>query len=83
MASDTMDKAMTSESLKSEVKLYSVPAEVTWDQVKTFYTEKLGSGDWKSNDKMLQESEAFSAIGYGPDVMGNGTPFLMVMLASR
>ena len=95
-ASDAMDKALTSENLKSEVKLYSVPADVTWDQVKSFYTEKLGTGDWKSSDQMTQESEAFSAIGwtrsgdqqalvvgYGPDILGNGSPFVLVMLASR
>jgi hypothetical protein len=95
-ASDAMDKALTGENLKSEFKLYSVPADVTWDQVKSFYTDKLSSGDWKSSDKLLQESEAFSAIGwtrsgdqqalvigYGPDILGNGTPFLMIMLASK
>ncbi len=95
-AIDAMDKAFTGENLKSEVKLYAVPADVTWAQVKSFYTEKLNSGDWKSSDKLLQESEAFSAIGwtrsgdqqalvvgYGPDILGNGSPFLMVMLASK
>ena len=95
-AIDAMDKALSGQNLKSEVKLYSVPADVTWDQVKSFYTEKLNSGDWKSSDQLLQESAAFSAIGwtrsgdqqalvigYGPDALGNGTPFLMIMLASR
>jgi hypothetical protein len=94
-ASEAMDKALTSENLKSELKLYTVPADVTWDQVKAFYTEKLGS-DWKVSDQMTQESEAFSAmgwtrggesqalvVGYGPDILGNGSPFLMVMLASK
>ncbi|MFL5803637.1 MAG: hypothetical protein ACJ8CR_18080 [Roseiflexaceae bacterium] len=95
-ASDALDKALTGQSLKSEVKLYSVPADVTWDQVKSFYTEKLGSGDWKSSDQLTHESDAFSTlgwtrsgesqalvVGYGPDILGNGTPFVMVMLASK
>ena len=94
-ASEAMDQALTSENLKSEFKLYTVPAEMSWDQVKAFYTEKLGS-DWKVSDEITQESEAFSAmgwtrggdsqalvVGYGPDILGNGNPFLMVMLASK
>ncbi len=38
---------------------------MTWDQVKAFYTEKLGS-DWKVSDEITQESEAFSANGLDP-----------------
>jgi hypothetical protein len=95
-ASDAMDKALAGQNLKSEVKLYSVPADVTWDEIKSFYTESLKGSDWKNNDQLTHESDAFSAlawtrsgdqqalvVGYGPDILGNGTPFVMVMLASR
>ena len=96
-AIDAMNKSFADQKLKNEVKLYSVPADVTWDQVKSFYTDKLNGGDWKSDAQLLNESPAFSAIGwtrggesqalvvgFGPDPLGQGGDgFLMVMLASK
>jgi hypothetical protein len=95
-ASDAMDKSLTGQNLKNEVKLYSVPADVTWDEIKSFYSESLKGSDWKNNDQLTHESDSFSAlawtrsgdqqalvIGYGPDILGNGSAFLMVMLASK
>jgi hypothetical protein len=96
-ASDAMQKSLNDQKLKSEVKLYALPVDVTWDQVKSFYTDKLNGGEWKSESQFLNESAAFSAIGwtrggdsqalvvgFGPDPTGQGGDgFLMVMLATK
>jgi hypothetical protein len=92
---DAMQQALDAQQLKSEVKLYAVPASMTWDQVKTFYTGKLDT-NWTTSPELSNESSAFSAIGwtrgrnqalvigYGPDPLDSGGDgFVMVMLASR
>jgi hypothetical protein len=90
-----MQQALDAQQLKSEVKLYAVPASMTWDQVKSFYTGKLDT-NWTTSPELSNESTAFSAlgwtrgrnqalvIGYGPDPLdSSGDGFVMVMLASR
>jgi hypothetical protein len=92
---DAMQQALEAQQLKSEVKLYAVPAGMTWEQVKSFYTGKLDT-NWATSPELSNESSAFSAvgwtrgrnqalvIGYGPDPLDSGGDgFVMVMLASR
>jgi hypothetical protein len=95
--SQAMIDSMSQENVKSEVKLYSVPAGVTWDEVKSFYTDQLSGTDWKADSDLSNESELFSAVGWtrgslaseqalivshGADVTGSGA-FLIVLLISE
>jgi hypothetical protein len=85
-AIDAMQQSLEGQQFKSDVKLYSIPADTQWDVVKSFYTD---------SSELSHESEAFSTsgwargnsqalvIGYGPDPLGEGDNFLMVMLATK
>jgi hypothetical protein len=93
-AIDAMQQSLEGQSFKSDVKLYALPADTQWDAVKSFYTDKLDE-NWKLSPELSHETEAFSTsgwargnsqalvVGYGPDPLGGGPPFLMVMLASK
>jgi hypothetical protein len=93
-AIDALQQSLEGQKFKNEVKLYALPADTQWDAVKSFYTGKLDE-NWKTSPELSHETEVFSTlgwsrgnsqalvVGYGPDPLGNGTPFLMVMLASK
>jgi hypothetical protein len=80
-----------------ELKLYSVPASLSWQQVDGFYAEKLAGSDWRPADELRNESAAIStagwtrgglaseqglAVGYAPDALGGGA-FMIVALFSE
>jgi hypothetical protein len=80
-----------------ELKLYSVPDDVIWEEINSFYTESLADSDWKAADELRQESEAITTtgwmrgslaseqglmVGYAPDMLGDGA-FLIVALFSE
>jgi hypothetical protein len=80
-----------------ELKLYSVPAGLSWQQVDGFYATALASSDWRPADELRNESAALStagwtrggltseqglAVGYAPDVVGDGA-FMIVALFSE
>jgi hypothetical protein len=82
---------------KVEMKLYSVPNTVIWEEIDGFYTEALSDSDWKAADELRQESAAITTtgwtrgslaseqgllVGYAPDVSGDGA-FLIVALFSE
>jgi hypothetical protein len=80
-----------------ELKLYSVPDTVIWEEIDGFYTEALADSDWKAADELRQESAAINTagwtrggraseqglvVGYAPDALGEGA-FLIVALFSE
>lgn len=82
---------------KVELKLYSVPDTVLWEEVDSFYAESLSDSDWKAADELRQESAAINitgwtrgslaseqglVVGYAPDTLGQGA-FLIVALFSE
>lgn len=90
-------KGAVGDKLKSEIKLYQLPAGTDWASIKEFYNGQLGSSDWKSASEMNNESEAFNTtgwqrgsfnkeqvlmVGYMPALLGN-PPVLIVSLFSE
>jgi hypothetical protein len=82
---------------KVELKLYSVPDTVLWEEIDGFYTEALTDSDWKAADDLRQESAVINTagwkrgalaseqglvVGYAPDALGEGA-FLIVALFSE
>jgi hypothetical protein len=80
-----------------ELKLYSVPDTVIWEEIDSFYSEALADSDWKVADELRQENEAINTtgwmrgalsgeqglmVGYAPDMLGEGA-FLIVALFSE
>ncbi len=76
--------------------MYMLPLDTDWEEVKAFYEEQIAD-DWKADDRLAQDTEAFKtigwmcgsfvneqglAIGYGPPLLGN-PPYLMVALFSK
>lgn len=93
---DTLEGSM-GESVSAELKLYSVPAELSWEELDSFYATSLAEGDWKAADELRQESDALNTVGwtrgslaseqglvvgYGPPMLGDDA-FLIVMLFSE
>lgn len=94
---NSFTQSVSSEKVKVDLQLYAIPEGTSWDQIKSFYADKLGGTDWKAASELNQDSEAFKtvgwtrggfageqglAIGYGPDLLGEGA-FLMVALISE
>ena len=80
-----------------ELKLYSVPDDVIWEEIDGFYTESLAEGDWKAADELRQETSVISTagwtrsglakeqglvVGYASDALGDGA-FMIVALFSE
>lgn len=80
-----------------ELKLYSVPDDVIWEEIDGFYSESLADSDWQAADELRQASEAITTtgwtrgglaseqglmVGYAPDMLGDGA-FLIVALFSE
>lgn len=95
--SNSFKASLSSENVEVELKLYAVPAEMSWEQIKTFYTDQLAATDWESDERITQNSDTFKtvgwtrggfaseqglAVGYGRDLLGEGA-FLMVALISE
>ena len=93
---DSLESSLA-ERGKVELKLYSVPNTVIWEEIDGFYTESLSDSDWKAADELHHESEAISTtgwsrgslaseqglmVGYAPDTLGDGA-FLIVALFSE
>lgn len=93
---ETLD-SMVGDQLTSEINLYALPAEATWDDIKSFYATELAETDWKTADELTQESTAINitgwtrgglaseqvlVVGHSPDLLGDGA-FLIVGLFSE
>lgn len=96
MASN-LTKSLSANSSATEVKMYTLPQAIGWDQLKGFYSEKLAGTDWKNEAELSQETEIFKmafwdrgsfaseqglAVGYVPSLPGS-SPLLMVALISE
>lgn len=94
--SESFREAMGGENVELEMQLYSLPPEMGWEEIKSFYEQQIG-GDWEAAAALGQETEMFKtigwtrgsfaseqglAVGYGPPMLGNA-PFLIVALFSE
>lgn len=97
---DTVAESLKSSvggNLRSEVKLYSLPAAATWDEVRAFYADALQGGDWQASAELDSSTEAINTagwqrgslsseqvliLGYMPPLLGGG-PVLIVSLFSE
>ena len=95
-AVDAAVQSLSSQNLKPQVKLYALPANASWDEIKTFYTNNLKEGDWKAEPAFTNEAGVFNTtgwtrggqsqalmVGYGPDNLATGSSFVMIVMASR
>ncbi len=93
---NTFREAVSQENVQVDMQMYTLPLDTDWEAVKAFYEEQIAN-DWKANDRLAQDTEAFKtigwtcgsfvskqglAIGYGPPLLGN-PPYLMVALFSK
>jgi hypothetical protein len=93
-----MEKAVAGENISMETKTYALPDDATWDDVKSFYSDKLDGTDWKSAAELSDESteefktigwqrgpassEQLLVVGYLPNLFGDGAT-LIIMLFSE
>jgi hypothetical protein len=61
---DTMEETAGTEDINLESKVYALPADATWSDVKSFYTDEIADTDWKATEEFAQETEGFSSIGW-------------------
>lgn len=59
----SIEQSIAKQNLTSDVKLYRLPDDTTWDDVKTYYTGAVG-GDWKASDELTQEAGVINIIGW-------------------
>jgi hypothetical protein len=52
------------EGVDVEINLYSLSAEVSWDDIKTYYNRELAGTDWTAEDELSTESEVISTVGW-------------------
>lgn len=52
------------EGLVTDVNLYTLPAEASWDDVRGFYEGELEGTDWEPAPELAQESEVFNSVGW-------------------
>ena len=86
-----------SERGKVELKLYSMPGTISWEEVDGFYEESLKESDWKAVADLRQESSIINTVGwtrgsfaseqglvvgYAPNIVDDGA-FLIVALFSE
>lgn len=87
-------EAAADENVTAEFKVYTLPPNTTWDDVKSFYTDELADTDWKLSDEILQDTEAFKMIGWERTKQGLGVGYvpagileedsvLLIMLATE
>lgn len=94
---DTIRTSAGAEGVSVEVNLYSLPEGTTWEGVKSFYSNEIGSDEWTAEPDLTTETDFFSTIGwsrgsgaseqaltigYAADVAGSGA-FLLVGLFSE
>lgn len=80
-----------------ELKLYSMPSDIAWEEVDSFYATSLAESDWKAAEELRQEGEMINTVGwtrgslaseqglvvgYAPNLLGDGA-FLIVALFSE
>lgn len=53
------------EGVGVEINLYSLSAEISWDDIKTYYNRELAGTDWTAEDQLTTESEVISTVGWG------------------
>jgi hypothetical protein len=53
------------EGVGVEINLYSLPADISWEDIKGYYGRELASTDWTVEDELTTESEVISTIGWG------------------
>jgi hypothetical protein len=93
---DGFRQALSGGNVTMDVQLYSLPADASWETVRSFYETQV-AGDWKTEPALAQDTEFFKtigwsrgsfaseqglAVGYGPPLLGS-PPFLMVALFSE
>lgn len=61
---DTMEETAGEEDVNLESKVYALPADATWSDVKSFYTDEIADTDWEATGEFAQETEGFSSIGW-------------------
>ncbi len=52
------------EDVRSDIRLYSVPAGTTWEQIREYYTSELSGTDWEQDTQLDQNSEFFQSMGW-------------------
>lgn len=97
LVAESFEQALTGENVTVEVNLYTLPADASWEGIKSYYDEQLAGTDWEAAPELNQDSEALKvtgwtrgglaseqglAIGYGPALLDN-EPFIMVALISE
>lgn len=68
--SDIIRNSAGGEGVGVEINLYSLSADISWDDIKSFYSHELAGTDWTAEDELTTESEVISTIGWG---RGSGT----------
>lgn len=79
-------------------RLYAVPNNVSWADIKSFYTDALDGTDWELDPQLTEESDVFNTQGwtrgpssseqglfiiYTPDILESSGNLLVVMLVSE
>lgn len=58
-----MQETVQQQDLTAEAKIYAVPAETTFDVVKSFYTRELGSV-WLEDPQLANDQAGFQTAGW-------------------
>jgi hypothetical protein len=53
------------EGVGVEINLYSLSADVSWNDIKDYYSRELADTDWTMEDQLTTESEVISTVGWG------------------
>lgn len=94
--SNSLRESLGGQNVKLDLQVYALPAGTNWDEIKGFYEEQI-KGDWKTEAKLTQDTQALKLIGwsrggfaseqglvvgYGPGLLNN-PPFMIVALFSE
>lgn len=64
---DGISQAVNEEDVSAiESQVYALPADTTWEQVKSFYSDKLGEA-WQADDELTDESTEIKVKGWVQD----------------
>jgi hypothetical protein len=93
----SMEDAVAGENIAMETKTYALPEDASWDDIKSFYSDKLEGTDWKAAAELSDEStEEFKTIGwqrggaaseqllivaYLPDLFGDGATMIIMLFS--
>jgi hypothetical protein len=93
---DAMQRSAGEQGLNAQFRLFGLPADTTWDEVKGFYSREMARLGWKPESAMTVEGEGFQAVGwtqgtgdkqqalvvgYVPDVTGEGASAVLGLFA--